>query len=91
MHCSKYSQHRSFRSDISKRSAACEIITFMVSAMHYHYWSKQRCLGAVPEIILGGGPQAIFCPVVGGCFVDNVSDGLGGGVTCPGGQGVFDP
>ena len=58
---------------------------------------------AVPEIILGvGGPQALFCPVGGGgCFVDNVSEGWGisltnpvrgvGGLTCPEGQGVFDP
>ena len=31
---------------------------------------------AVPEIILGGGPQALFCPVGGGgCFVDKVSEG----------------
>ena len=46
---------------------------------------------AVPEIILGvGGPQALFCPVGGGCFVD-VSEGWGWvGVTCPGGQGIFD-
>ena len=35
-------------------------------------------LGAVPEIILGGGgPQALFCPLGGGCFVDNVSKGWG--------------
>ena len=45
-----------------------------------------------PEIILGGGAQTLFGPVGGGCFVDNVSEGWGGGeVTCPGGQGVFDP
>ena len=51
------------------------------------------CIRAVPEIILGGGgPQALFCPVGGGCFVDNVSEGWGWvGVTCPGGQGIFDP
>ena len=51
-------------------------------------------LKAVPEIILGGGggPQTLFRPVGGGCFVDNVSEGWGGGeVTSPGGQGVFDP
>ena len=36
-----------------------------------------------------GGPQALFCLVGGGCFVDNVSKGWG--VTCPGGQGIFDP
>ena len=36
----------------------------------------------------GGGAQALFCPVGGGCFVD-VSEGWG--VTCPGGQGIFDP
>ena len=49
-------------------------------------------LRAVPEIILRGGvggPQALFCPVGGGgCFIDIVSEG---GVTCPGGQGIFDP
>ena len=39
-----------------------------------------------------GGPQTLFCPVGGGCFVDNVVRGVGDGeVTCPGGQGVFDP
>ena len=27
----------------------------------------------------GGGLQALFCPVGGGCFVDNVSEGCGGG------------
>ena len=36
-----------------------------------------------------GGPQTLFCPVGGGCFVDSVSEGWG--VTCPGGQGIFDP
>ena len=37
-------------------------------------------LRAVPEIILrGGGPQTLFCPVGGGCFVDNVSEGWGVG------------
>ena len=36
-----------------------------------------------------GGPQALFCPVGGGCLVDNVFGGWA--VTCPGGQGVFDP
>ena len=50
-----------------------------------------KTVRAVPEIILGGGPQALFCPVSGGCFVDNVSEGWGGAATCPGGQGVFDP
>ena len=39
------------------------------------------CLGtslrAVPELILGGGAQTLFCPVGGGCFVDNVSEGWG--------------
>ena len=24
-----------------------------------------------------GGPQTLFCPAVGGCFVDNVSEGWG--------------
>ena len=33
---------------------------------------------AVPEIILGG-LQALFCPVGGGCFVDNVSKRWEGG------------
>ena len=27
----------------------------------------------------GGGPQTLFCPVGGGCFVDNVSEGWGVG------------
>ena len=45
---------------------------------------------AVPEIILGGGgAQTLFCPVGGGCFVDNVSEGWGGNLSW--GQGVFDP
>ena len=38
--------------------------------------------------------SSLFCPVEGGCFVDNLSEGWGvggGGVTCPGGQGIFDP
>ena len=50
----------------------------------------QSCIRAVSEIILKGGrPRALFYPVGRGCFVDNVSEGWG--VTCPGGQGVFDP
>ena len=37
-------------------------------------------LRAVPEIILkGSGLQALFCPVGGGWFVDNVSKGWGWG------------
>ena len=28
-------------------------------------------------ILRGVGPQALFCPVGGGCFVDNVSKGVG--------------
>ena len=38
-------------------------------------------LGAVPEIILrgGGGPQALFCPVGEGCFVETCPRGGGGG------------
>ena len=46
---------------------------------------------AVPEIILGGGWAAgtfLSCGG-GGCFVNNVSEEWA--VTCPGGQGVFDP
>ena len=40
--------------------------------------SCKGVLRAVPEIILrGGGPQAHFCPVGEGCFVDNVSEGWG--------------
>ena len=34
-----------------------------------------RNVRAVPEII---GGEALFCPVGGGCFVDNVSEGWGG-------------
>ena len=48
---------------------------------------KSGWLRTVSEIILGGA-QALFCPVGGGCFVD-VSEGWR--VTCPGGQGIFDP
>ena len=40
------------------------------------YTSKLICIRAVPEIILGG---TLFCPVGGGCFVDNVSKGWGVG------------
>ena len=47
---------------------------------------------AVVEIILRvRGPQALFCPVGGGCFVDNMSEGWGGGNLAWGGQGVLDP
>ena len=41
------------------------------------YWVNRFLLRAVPEIILGGGPAGTFCPVGGGCFVDNVSEGWG--------------
>ena len=45
----------------------------------------------LPEIILMGvGRRHFFVLWGGGCFVDNVSEGSGG-VTCPAGQGVFDP
>ena len=37
---------------------------------------KPDLLRAVPEIILGE-VQTLFCPVGGGCFVDNVSEGWG--------------
>ena len=46
------------------------------------YVDKCWLLRAVPEIILGGGgdgPQILFCPVGGGCFVDNVLEGWGVG------------
>ena len=47
---------------------------------------------AVPEIILKeGGSQALFCPVHGGEGVLLTTCPRGGGVTCPGAQGVFDP
>ena len=49
-------------------------------------------LRAVPEIILGDewvGHRRFFVLWGGGCFVDSVSEGWG--VTCPGGQGIFDP
>ena len=49
-----------------------------------------RSLRAVPEITRGGGAQALFCLVGAGCIVD-VSEGWGVGVTCPGGQGIFNP
>ena len=52
------------------------------------------CIRAVPEIIIRGGWAAntFLSGGGGGCFVDNVSEGWGGGgVTCPGGQGIFDP
>ena len=56
--------------------------------------SKRLSVRAVPEIILGGGCVAdtfLSCEG-GGCFVDSVSEGWGAwGVTCPGGQGIFDP
>ena len=47
---------------------------------HRQLASKQK-VRAVPEIILRevGGPQTLFCPVGGGCFVDSVSEGWGGG------------
>ena len=59
----------------------------MFLASSWYLWIPDQ-FRAVPEIILGG-LQALFCPVEGWCFVD-VSKGWGG-VTCPGGQGIFDP
>ena len=62
--------------------------------MHLYLWPVIKTwLRALPEIILGGGgAQTFFVMWVEGVFVDNVSEGWGGGeVTYPGGQGVFDP
>ena len=58
--------------------------------------SSRLSLKAVPEIIHGGGMgrRHFFVLCGGGCLVDTVSEGWGvgvEGVTCPGGQGVFDP
>ena len=36
-------------------------------------------LGLFQKLSWGGRPQALFCPVGGGCFVDNMSKGWGGG------------
>ena len=62
--------------------------------MHRNLYLR-RTLRAVPEIILRGGPQTFLSGAGGGCFVDSVSEGWGGGggVTCPGGGGqdIFDP
>ena len=53
-----------------------------------HLSDTKGCSRNYPQ----GRAQTLFCPVGGGCFVDNVSEGWGGGgVTCPGGQGIFDP
>ena len=49
-----------------------------VLSMRPKKYVKQISVRAVPEIILrGSGPQTLFCPVEGGCFVDNVSEGWG--------------
>ena len=65
--------------------------TSTLNKLHTEWGCKSKSVRAVPEIILGG-LQTLFCPVGGGCFVDNVSEGWGmGEVTCPGGQGVFYP
>ena len=56
------------------------------------HWQPTQTLRAVPEIILRWGWAAgtfLSCGGGGGCFVDNVSKGWG--ITCPGGQGLFDP
>ena len=50
---------------------------------------SQLALRAVPEIILGGGAQALFCPVEGGCFVDNVSEGWGGNLSWGGSRRIW--
>ena len=70
---------------VRQKSGITELISYCQS------WSWKR-LRAVPEIILrGGGPQTLFCPV-GGVLLKVCPRGGGGGeVTCPGGQGVFDP
>ena len=38
------------------------------------YFIAKGCFRNYPR---GGGPQTLFCPVGGGCFVDNVSEGWG--------------
>ena len=48
----------------------------LVALMQCH----RQLVRAVPEIILRGwGAANTFCPVGGGCFVDNVSEGWGVG------------
>ena len=67
----KYLNKQSYRD-----STSSEKLSSLKQYTYYHL--NLSCIRAVPEIILGGyGPQALFCPVGGGCFVDNVSEGWG--------------
>ena len=57
---------------------------------HSHTWYTLY-IGAVPEIILGGGWATGHFFVLWGEGVLLMCLRGGGGLTCPGGQGVLDP
>ena len=50
-----------------------------------------QCIRAVPEIILGGMGRRHFFVLWGEGVLLTMCLRGGGGVTCPGGQGLFDP
>ena len=52
------------------------VLAYKLQYMYRYLCPTEGCSRNYPQG--GGGPQALFCPVGGGCFVDNVSEGWGG-------------
>ena len=79
--------------DKLKNHAILGIVPYCLCTLYLVYRALfQYCLllGLFQKLSSGGGPQAPFCPVGGGCFVDNVSEGWGISLTIwsRGGGGV---
>ena len=53
-------------------------------------WQRRR-KGCSRNYHRGSGPQALFLSGGEGVLLTTCPRGGGGGLTCPGGQGVFDP
>ena len=79
---------------ITPRHGYC-LRTLHMAGLKHEYclgMTTRNCIRAVPEIILGGGGRKHFFVLwVEGVLLTMCPRAGGGEVTCPGGQGVFDP
>ena len=69
-------------------SGAVDVVADAKGAPPFNLWGGK---GLFQKLSWGGGPQTLFCPLEGGCLLTMCPRGGGGGVTCPGDQGIFDP